>query len=384
MTTDFTNPVVLFAGGGSGGHIFPNLAVVERLFERRLNVTPRLLVSERSVDEQIAQAAALSFDAVPAVPFVKSPSGAMRFVTQFGAGRHRVGQLIKQLGGASAVRALISTGGFASGPAVAAAKSLKIPIALVSLDAKAGHANRVLARKADRVFAAFHGDTLPRAEVVGYPLRYTAVSHLDPSSAKAGLGLDPQKSTLLVFAGSQGARTINRAMAEWMTRTGVPRKFERWQVLHYTGPPGSSAEEGATDHEALRRAYAGAGVSAVVEPFGHRMGLAWASADLALTRAGAGTVAEAWANAVPTMFLPYPYHKDEHQRLNVLPLSNAGGAVLMRDRIEPNDNVAEISGPLVDLMNNANQRQAMSRVLRDRPMGDGAAVIADWVEEQLA
>ena len=371
-------PTILFAGGGSGGHIFPNLAVIERLFERRLEVTPHLLVSQRAVDREVADSADLPWTALAALPMGKSLGGVFRFASGYTRAQSATRQLIRELGG---VKALVATGGFVSGPAVAAARSLGVPVAMVSLDAKAGRANRLVARKADVVFAALHAGGLRdrakrEADVVGFPLRYTAVSHLDASSARAGLGLDATKRTLLVFAGSQGATTINEAMIEWMTRTGVARKFEGWQVLHYAGP-------GRDDLGALRSAYAAAGVSAVVEPFGHRMGLAWASADLALTRAGAGTVAEAWANAVPTLFLPYPYHKDQHQRLNALPLSNAGGAVLLTDRIEPAANVAAISGPLLDLMHNANQREAMAGVLRDRPMGDGAARIADWCEARL-
>ncbi|MEM8783945.1 MAG: glycosyltransferase [Planctomycetota bacterium] len=371
-------PTILFAGGGSGGHIFPNLAVIERLFERRLNVTPRLVVSERVVDREVAEAAGVDWAALPALSLSRSPGGAVRFVAAYGRARGATRRLIREAGD---VRAMVATGGFVSGPAVSAARSMRVPVAMVSLDAKAGGANRLVAKKADVVFAALHGGGLRdrakrEADVVGYPLRYTAVSRLDASSARAGLGLDTSKRTLLVFAGSQGATTINRAMAEWMTRTGVARKFDGWQVLHYAGP-------GRDDVGSLRAAYVKAGVAATVEPFGHRMGLAWASADLAITRAGAGTVAEAWSNAVPTLFLPYPYHRDQHQRLNALPLSNAGGAVLLTDRIEPASNVSEISGPALDLMHNANQRSAMSGVLRDRPMGDGAARIADWCEARL-
>ncbi|MEM1446054.1 MAG: glycosyltransferase [Planctomycetota bacterium] len=371
-------PTILFAGGGSGGHIFPNLAVIERLFERGLDVTPRLLVSQRVVDREVAEAADLLWDGLPVQPLRKSVGGMARFVGGYTDAKRAVRRLIRQH---ESVKGLVATGGFVSGPAVSAARAMGVPVALVSLDAKPGRANRWMARKADVVFAALHGGGLKDrggrdADVVGFPLRYTAVSHLDASSARAGLGLNATKRTLLIFAGSQGATTINQAMAEWMTRTGVARKFDGWQVLHYAGP-------GRDDVESLREAYGQAGVSALVEPFGHRMGLAWASADVALTRAGAGTVAEAWANAVPTLFLPYPYHKDQHQRLNALPLSNAGGAVLLTDRIEPTANVSEVSGPLLDLMHNANQRDAMSGVLRDRPMGDGAARIADWCEARL-
>jgi UDP-N-acetylglucosamine--N-acetylmuramyl-(pentapeptide) pyrophosphoryl-undecaprenol N-acetylglucosamine transferase len=113
------------------------------------------------------------------------------------------------------------------------------------------------------------------------------------------------------------------------------------------------------------------------------MDLAWAAADLAVTRCGAGTVAEAWANAVPGVMLPYPFHKDQHQKHNAAPLVDLGGAVVLDDRIDPAANAASLTHTLGPLLHDASQRRAMRQALRDHPPPDGAARLADWVRQQI-
>ena len=290
-----------------------------------------------------------------------------------------MGRLLEQTGAG----AVVCTGGFVSGPAVAAAARAGVPVALVSLDALPGKANRWAARRAAAVFAAFPPPSpelgLKGAEVVGYPLRRTAVG--DPTAegkraAREHFGLDPARETLLVFAGSQGARTINRAMAGLAGGGGGGGAMAGWQVLHVAG-----SEAGAA--ETLRSKYGSARVAARVVAFCDRMDLAWAAADLGVTRAGAGTVAEAWANAVPCVMLPYPFHRDRHQRFNAAPLAAAGGAVVLDDLVAPAANAAALSKHLVPLLRDAEKRAAMRGALEAARPGDGAGAVARWVVERL-
>jgi UDP-N-acetylglucosamine--N-acetylmuramyl-(pentapeptide) pyrophosphoryl-undecaprenol N-acetylglucosamine transferase len=143
-------------------------------------------------------------------------------------------------------------------------------------------------------------------------------------------------------------------------------------VLHLCGHTPGAAEE-------LKAAYAKAEIPARVETFCNEMGLAWSAATIAISRSGAGSVAEAWANATPTIFLPYPYHKDQHQRLNALPLSEAGAALLMSDQIDPRVNAKQITGPLLALMTNAQRRIHMAELMRQKMPPDGADVVAQWL-----
>ena len=377
---------VLLVGGGSGGHIYPNLAVAERLGERGAAVVPHLVVSARPLDAEIAAASGVAYSAVPASPLGLRPGSLLRFVRDHRRGVQAVGRLIERTRAA----AVLCTGGFVSGPAVAAARRAGVPVALISLDAVPGKANRAAARRVDAVFAAFpppapvRSARWEKAEVVGYPLRRSAVGDASAEGRRAAqehLKLDPARQTLLVFAGSQGARTINRAMAALVgdpgAGAGAAAAVSRWQVLHVAG-----IEAGAV--EALGRAYRGAGVSAVVLPFCDRMDLAWAAADLGVTRAGAGTVAEAWANAVPCVMLPYPFHRDQHQRYNAAPLCERGGAVMLMDAVDPSRNVEGLRGVLLPLLGDAERRAEMRGRLRASVGGDGAAALADWVEQQVA
>lgn len=359
---------ILFAGGGSGGHIFPNLAVLERLREKRIPVAPHFLISDRPLDTQVVKRAGVPYTIVPAEPVSVRPDKLLRFYWSFRRSEELVLGLIRKLGASG----MVATGGFVSGPAATAASRAGIPIALVNLDAVPGRANKFLAKKATETFSVYPTPVLPRAQTIGLPLRRQAVASVDPGKARWELGLRPDLETILVFAGSQGGATINQMMIEMCHRT-QPRKSladPQWQVLHLSG---------FADKEKVQQAYDKAQINARVEPFCNAMGLAWGAASLAIARAGAGTVGEAWANAVPTIFLPYPFHKDEHQRFNAEPLVNAGAALLFHDKVDPIENVTQIAGPLSSLMKNALQREKMREaLLRTRPQ-DGAETIALWL-----
>ena len=372
--TESDPPVILFAGGGSGGHIFPNLAVIERLRERGVDFTPHLLVSTRPLDAEVARAAGVDFTALPAVGFGVKPAALWRFWRGYRSSRKSVAGLIKTSG----ATALLATGGFVSGPAAAAARREGLRVGLVSLDASAGRANRHAAQFADAVFNALPphagAKTLGEAETVGYPLRRSALATRSKGEAREALGLDPEKRTLLVFAGSQGARSINQAMRALVEGSGRGM-LAGSQVLHVTG----GGEENDGERERLTEAYRAANVPAVLLPFCDAMGDAWAAADLGLTRCGAGTVAEAWANAVPCIMLPYPWHRDEHQKFNAQPLVDLGGAVVERDRIDPGENVEMLRRVMGRLLKDEATRSAMRHALRENAPEDGAGFLADWL-----
>ena len=144
-----------------------------------------------------------------------------------------------------------------------------------------------------------------------------------------------------------------------------PGDFSSWQVLHLCGAD-----------ESMHDAYRSARVAARVEPFLHDMGAAWGAADLAVSRAGASSVAEAWANGVPTLFVPYPFHHDRHQHRNAAPMVAAGGAVVADDRLDAAENAASAGRMLRGLMRDRSQREAMQSSLKRQPAPDGAQTVA--------
>lgn len=365
---------LLFAGGGTGGHLFPGLAIAERVRELDPACRCVFVCSDRPLDARILTAAGVEFSASPARPLSPSPPGLARFALGWRRARAHAAGLIARAQGQD-VR-VVATGGFVAGPAVRAALSARVPVLLVNLDAVPGKANRWIAARGPDVVTALPAEGYPAWEVVGPIVRRAALPSGDPPACRSRLGLDPGTRTLLVTGGSQGAGSINTMLAH-LARTQPEIFFAGgpWQVIHQTGSQAAPGAPGSS--EDLAEAYAGAGVRSLVRPFLEAMGDAWGAADAAVGRAGAGTVYEAWASRVPTLFLPYPWHRDEHQRRNALPLERAGGALIATDS---KDGPANAQGPpgaaLSDLLGDPARRTAMREALAALGQADGAGVIA--------
>ena len=271
----------LFAGGGSGGHISPGLAIAERLTELEPSAHCVFACSNRAIDAAMLSDAGAAFEPMPASAFTVQPLRLLRFLSAYRQTKQIARELIRR----ENVLDVISLGGFVSAPVVAAAKVCGAKVTLVNLDDPPGKANRLIARRCDRVLSAIdlqHGAGFEHRRV-GMPIRRNAVALCDAATCRKRLGLDPVKKTLLVTGASQGAGSINRFVPRLATEYG--EAFADWQVYHLAGH--SAPDE-------VRQAYTEAKVSAVVESFQDCMGLAWGAADLAVSRAGASSVAEAW------------------------------------------------------------------------------------------
>ena len=354
---------VVFAGGGTGGHISPGLAIAERLAAIDPSARSFFACSARPIDAEMLSNAGAEFAPVAASPVAWRPRGLLRFVRDWRKGKAQARRILAERQATS----VVALGGFVTGPVVAAAVAAGVPVLLVNLDARPGRANRWVARRAARVVSAVETPECPgfARDLVGMPIRRVAIAPGDPVSCREELGLRGAMPTLLVTGASQGASSLNELLLAMLARRR--EAFAGWQVFHLSGP---------SDVERLRRAYAEAGVPARVEAFTHRIGLAWGAADLALSRAGANSVAEAAANAVPTLFAPYPYHKDAHQAANAEPLVRAGGAALELDAIDAGRNLDGLGRTLAELLTDPARRRSMRETLeRNRP-GDAAAAIA--------
>jgi UDP-N-acetylglucosamine--N-acetylmuramyl-(pentapeptide) pyrophosphoryl-undecaprenol N-acetylglucosamine transferase len=347
-------PVIMLAGGGTGGHISPGLAIAERI--RALDPTARTIFacSARPIDASMLSESEAEFSAIRAEPFSMDPRRLIRFLVGLRRGRKDAAALIRKCRPSW----VVSLGGFVTPPVVAAARNAGVPVLLVNLDATPGRANRMVARFATRTVSAVPVPSIPIA----------------PASAelcRAELGLDPAVRVLLITGASQGAQSLNE-LAVQLARVHSDR-FRDWQVLHLCGanPLGGVAR--------YERAWRESGVRAAVIPFMHRIGLAWGAADLALSRAGASSVAEAQANQIPTIFAPYPYHKDLHQRENAMPLVVAGAAAMELDQIDADKNMTGLGKCVLDLMQSAEKRYAMRKALQLMPPPDSAEQIAEFV-----
>ncbi len=361
--------VILLAGGGTGGHISPGLAIAERIRAMDSGVRTVFACSGRAIDATMLREAGAEFSAIRAEPFSASPRKALRFLLGLWRARSDANALIRK----AKPDWVVSLGGFVTPSVVAAARRAGVPVLLVNLDATPGRANRLIARFATHRVSAVSVPTIPgfASSVIGMPIRRISIAPASAELCRAELGLDPAVPVLLITGASQGAQSLNE-LAVHLARSHGER-FRNWQVLHLCG---ANPTGGIVRYE---RAWRESGVRAAVIPFMHRIGLAWGAADLALSRAGASSVAEAQANQIPTVFAPYPYHKDLHQRENAMPLVSVGGALLELDLIDPLKNMGGLGARVLELMDSAALRYSMKRALQSLPPPDSAEQIAEFL-----
>ena len=367
---------VIMAGGGTGGHLYPGLAVAEALQEK-LGGAAELVwaATPRQVDQRLLAGFGENYVAQPVQPLVKK----IGKLWAFWRGWRKSCAYWKAEFEKHRPDAVLALGGYAAGPAAYVAGKFGVPVALLNPDALPGLANRFLLTRAERVFvqwdlpAAYYGKIRGRVMPLGCPIRHSLFG-VSRHEGATKLGLDPRKLTLVVTGASLGAKTINDAVVEMLKNPAMAAAFApagTWQILHLTG-----MEQAAT----VSAAYAALGdLNAKVLDYCDDMASVWACADLAIARAGASTCAELTACGVPAILLPYPYHKDLHQRANAQELAKAGAAIIVDDQKEPAGNAAAIQAELTKLLYDAPTRERMAEAARVAGKPDAAREIAEEI-----
>ena len=373
----------VFAGGGTGGHLFPALSVAQSLRQRDPSCEISFFCTQKQIDRDLLGAAGI--DAVPqsVLPFPAKPwlwpTFLLRWVQSV---RFCVNQFSQRR-----PTAVIGAGGYASGPPVRAAARLSIPTFLLNPDAVPGRANRHMAAKVGKIRKVFAQWAVTRSyfpstvsiEVTGCPVRpgFREAATLEAGPLRASFGLDPDRPTLLVTGASQGARTINEAMrplASVVASAG-------WQVLHLSGPADASRVE--QSYAAVGSGSSGgSGLKYKVLPFTDRMPQAMAASDLIISRAGASTLSEIQAVGRPSILLPYPYG-DRHQRYNAKVLVDAGAAASIDDQKDPTANAAHLGPILASLMTDTQCRADMAQAVRRLDCPDAADRIASHLLDTI-
>lgn len=345
---------VLIAGGGTGGHVFPGLALADALRARGLRVG--FVGTPAGLEARAVPAAGYPIDLIPG-----------RQVRGGGIGRALGGLAALATGVARARRLLaahrptlvVGVGGYASVAAVVAARLGRRPVVLMEQNAIPGLANRTLGRLARIVCLGF-AEAAPffpagRSIHTGNPIR-PAVLAAPPSPPH-------ERTGLLVFGGSQGASHVNGAAVDALGRLGDAARGLR--ITHQTG---------AADQASVASSYAALGLDVRVEAFITDMGAAYRAADVVVARAGAMSCAEITAMGLPAVLVPYPYAADDHQRRNAEVLAAAGAAVVILDRELDGERLATALRPLVD---DGETRRAMAGRARALGRPDAANTAAD-------
>jgi UDP-N-acetylglucosamine--N-acetylmuramyl-(pentapeptide) pyrophosphoryl-undecaprenol N-acetylglucosamine transferase len=304
----------VIACGGTGGHLFPGLAVARELVARGCEV--RLLVSPKEVDREAAKTAGpIPVSVLPAVGLERGRRWAFLrgFIKSYLAAQ--------SLYRAAPPAAALAMGGFTSAPPLLAARRQGARTFLHESNTIPGRANRWLARWVDEAFAGFPETAerlrCRRVTVTGTPVRAEFQAQ-SAAACRAALGLNPARPTLLIMGGSQGASAINHLVTKFLPLLAGPAR--QWQWLHLTG---------AADFPLVKRAYAEAGLAAVVVPFLERMDQALGAATAAVSRAGGSSLAELAAMRVPALLIPYPAAADDHQFHNARAFAAGGAARLL-------------------------------------------------------
>ena len=351
-------PYVAIACGGTGGHLFPGLAVAQQLQECGGDVA--LLISPKEVDQQAVKSVlGMEIFTLPAVGL--QDRNYLSFTNSFWHSFRAARKIFKQRRPA----AVLAMGGFTSAPPIFAAKLAGAKTYLHESNTIPGRANRLLARFVDEAFIGFPETAVrlraKKITATGTPVRpqffQSAIRHRESAIA---LGLDPNLPTILVVGGSQGARGLND-----LVLAALPLLKNRdWQWLHLTG---------ANDFAKVNAAYAAHGMRAIVKPFLTEMDLALSAATAAVSRAGASSLAEMAAMRLPSLLVPLPTAADNHQFFNALALEKAGAAKMVEQKSSPE----QVAALLAELVGEEAARQKLQAALAPWHAPEAAGQIAE-------
>ena len=348
MSVSDRQPLVLFTGGGTSGHIHPALAITEELARQLPGVRIAFAGSGQGLEAELVPRAGYDFHAIPASPFRRKLSVALlRAVRDFFRGRRRSRALLREL----QPSAVVATGGYVSAPVLAAAARAHIPILIHEQNAMPGRSNQLMARHAAAICLGYaEAEPLLRgrqpAIVTGNPVS-GVYQGLTREAARRELGLDPERFIVLVTGGSLGARTLNQTALDWLEVTHAREDRRALQLILVSGR--ALAEETKTRADALDDPRLD------LHTYLHDMPLYQAASDLVVCRAGALTCAEIAMLGRVALFVPYPFATGDHQTHNAEVAHRREAAFLVRNA----EFTAEALERVITALQEPGRREAM-------------------------
>jgi UDP-N-acetylglucosamine--N-acetylmuramyl-(pentapeptide) pyrophosphoryl-undecaprenol N-acetylglucosamine transferase len=345
---------IIIAGGGTGGHVIPALAIAQQL-KKQLAAEILFIGTARGIETRLVPQAGFPLELIQ-VGALKNVSLMTRAKTMF--------DLPRAIAASSRMltdfdpEVVIGVGGYASGPAMVAAIRRRLPTLAFEPNVVPGFANRMIARWVSAAAVHFEETChyFPHCRVTGVPVR---AAFFDIPTKLGGA------PTLLVFGGSQGARAINQAMMESLP--GLRAKIPGIHIIHQTGQ---------RDYDQVLAAYQQSGISGEVHKFIDDMPGTFARADLLVCRSGASTVGEITAAGKPAIFVPFPAAADDHQNVNARALERVGAAIVVE---ESNLGAAYLVETIVALISDRSRLQSMSAAARSLAHPKAVEEIAEMV-----
>jgi len=357
---------LLIAAGGTGGHLFPALAIAEELRQQVPDAQILFLGGDRGLERQVVRQEGFAFTTVPVRGWSRKLSWqALAFPWFLLRGLWRSLMVLCRF----QPQVVVGTGGYVSGPAVLLASFMGIPVLIQEQNSLPGVTTRILSSRADQVHLSFPQSRKffrrkDHLRISGNPLR-TGLSQIDRAQASEALDLDPRRKTVLVMGGSQGAHSINMAVARGFDRLVAEDIQLIWQT-------------GKLDFDLISSQFEGRGPKTVIVDFIQNMGYAYGAADMVVCRAGATTVAEIAACGLPAIFVPYPFAAADHQRINAQALVRAGAAeMVLNGELERDKLISVVLSLLCD------ERRLREMAVRSRELGrpEAATTVARAILE---
>ena len=341
---------IMVAGGGTGGHLFPGLAVIEELRRRVPELEVRFVGTERGIEARILPERGEELDLLKVTPLKGQGIGArFKSFARIPAAMREASGLMR----AFEPDLVLGVGGYASGPVLLAASLSGRPTAVLEQNAFVGMTNRILARFVDRAYISFEQTQVVfgknKSRLTGNPVRHDFVEHARLALADPE-GFESRARTVLILGGSQGARKLNEDVPRALVRSGLADRGLR--VVHQTGK--SMRDE-------VEKTYEELGIAAKVVTFIDDMARAYSNAALVIARAGATTLAELCAIGRPSILVPFPFAAADHQAKNALALQERGASICIRESERGGEDLGDLVGGLLD---DPTRRRAMAQAAR--------------------
>lgn len=333
----------IMTGGGTGGHIYPALAIARGLQSHFPDIEILYVGTNRGLESDIVPKAGFPFRAITVAGLERKLSfNNIKVVVQAWQGYREAGEIIKEF----QPDVVIGTGGYVCGPVVLAAARKGISTLIHEQNALPGITNKILSRFADQVTVTFEDSikyfsNKAKVTLTGLPVR-PEIIQAQRSSAVKTFNLQSDRLTLLVFGGSRGARKINQAMLQTIKKYG---NDPRVQILHATGQVGHQEFLDAVTEQGIKLDNYD---NIIIKPYFYNMHEALAAADIVVSRAGAATLAELTILGLPSILIPYPYASENHQEHNARALEDRGAAVLIKDSELTGAKLIEILDGLIE------------------------------------
>ncbi len=356
---------IVIASGGTGGHLYPTIAVAERIRATHPEIRIVFVGTPNRIEAREVPKAGFEFRPITISAPGKSPAQLLQFPFQYQRAYWKSQAILQELD----AEVFLGGGAYLSVPVAFAARRKRIPIALLEINAVVGRANKVLSRIADKIFLSYpeaeseFRDVLKKKlEIIGTPVRTSLGEKMDSQEARKYFGLDPNKKTLLVFGGSLGARSLNEVMVH-----SAKRFLETGMNLIWQTGASANISEIRNEFESVS--------NICISDFISEMPIAYAAADLVVSRAGASTLAELATLGKPAVLVPYPLAVKNHQEINAQAYESSGAAKVIHD----SELASYFESIVLELMGDDEQRKKMSEKMRTRENITARNVVALWL-----